>query len=327
MSFGDHLEELRRRVFHAVLGLAVTVTAAFFFAEDVVAFLCQPLLVALRMAGLPPQLYQEKVPQLFINYMEMALLAGIIAASPWILYQIWKFVGAGLYEREQRYVKRYGAVSLGLFIIGAAFVYFLVMPFALKYFVEFSQAFKAPDTRFVTPIQRGIYQNELKGFAPAPASQPTAPQLPRLANAPPAGAATPVWVDTTTNELRFYDADGHVWAISARRLEAERSLVSPLFNLDEYLSFMISMMLVFGVAFQMPLVILFLAALGIVPTAALGRRRKVVILVIVVVAAILTPTPDALSMGLLALPMWGLFELGLVLGRRAERKKAARTGG
>ncbi|MDD4891008.1 MAG: twin-arginine translocase subunit TatC [Phycisphaerae bacterium] len=323
MSFGDHLEELRRRVLYAVLGLAVTVAASFWFAENVVAFLCQPLLVALRMAGEPARLYQEKVPQLFVNYMEMALLAGVILGSPWIIYQFWQFIGAGLYQRERRFVKHYGAFSLGLFLTGAAFVYFLAMPFALKYFVEFSRGFKAPEAKYLTPIQRGIYGEELKGFEKAATSQPDAPLIPRLAEAPPARQPTPMWIDADTNEVRFYDPDGHVWALTAKKIEGRESLVAPWFNLDEYLSFMISMMLVFGVGFQMPLVILFLAASGLVPTATLRKRRRIVILLITIAAAVITPTPDALSMCMLALPMWGLFELGLLLGARAERKRAA----
>jgi sec-independent protein translocase protein TatC len=83
------------------------------------------------------------------------------------------------------------------------------------------------------------------------------------------------------------------------------------------------MMLVFGLAFQMPLVILFLAAAGIVEAASMAKQRRVVILVIVIVAAIISPTTDAISLCLLALPMLGLFEFGLLLARRAERRNRA----
>lgn len=325
MSFGDHLEELRRRILYAVIGLAVAVIGCFFLADTLVGVLCQPLLVALRMAGLPPQLYQEKVPQLFINYMETSLLSGVIIASPWIIYQVWLFVAVGLYSAEKRYVRRYGLMSLGLFLAGAAFVYLIVMPFALKYFIEFSQGFKPPDPRFLTPIQKALYNGQHYDLTTTRPDDADLPRVPRLAEPPAVQSPSPIWIDAQTEELQFYDAAGQIRCVPTTG--NKRSIVAPWFNLADYLQFTVSMMLVFGVAFQMPLVILFLAAVGIVQSATMARQRRLVILIIVIIAAVISPTTDAISLALMALPMMALFELGLILARRSERRRAAAETG
>ncbi len=322
MSFGDHLEELRRRIILALAGLACAIVVCLFFAQVLVGMLCQPLLVALRMAGLPPQLYQEQVPQTFMIYMEMSLLAGLILASPWIIYQIWKFVAAGLYPHERRYVRRYGMLSLALFLAGAAFVYFIATPFALKYFVEFSQDFTPPDPGFLTPVQRMLYNRPLADETTSRPGDAEGPWLPRLSQPPPnRDSCSPMWINAQTGEINYYDSAGRVRSVASGG--SGRSLVAPWFNLADYLQFILSMMLVSGLAFQMPLVILFLAATGIVEADAMARQRRLVILVIVIVAAVMSPTTDAISLCLLSLPMLGLFEFGLVLARRAERRSRA----
>lgn len=319
MSFGDHLEELRRRIIYALLGLAVAIALCLFFAHTLVSILCQPLLVALRMAGLPPQLYQEKVPQLFINYMEMSLLAGLILASPWIIYQVWKFVAVGLYHTERRYIRKYGLVSVGLFLAGATFVYLIVMPFALKYFVDFSQEFKPIDPGFLTPVQRVLYGRQLAADEPPGQAQIELPHLPRLADPPPRqSASSPLWINSQTEEIQFYDSAGNIRSVPSTG--NRKSLVAPWFNLADYLHFTVSLMLVFGLAFQMPLVILFLARTGIADVASMARKRRLAILIIVIVAAVISPTGDAINLALLALPMIGLFELGLLLARGSRQQ-------
>ena len=99
------------------------------------------------------------------------------------------------------------------------------------------------------------------------------------------------------------------------------SLVQMWPNLAEYLSFTVMMMFVSGLSFQTPLVNMFLARIGVVPTASLARKRRIVILVILILAAVMTPAGDAFSLLMLSLPMYGLLELGLLLGRQIERKR------
>ena len=316
MSFGDHLEELRRRIIYSLLGLVVAVVICLFFTDWVVVFLCQPLVVALTMAGQNPRLYQEQVAQLFLNYMTMSILGGLILASPWICYQLWKFIGAGLYEREQKVVKYYGGASLGLFLAGAAFMYFIVMPFAMKYFVEFSQGFKVPDAKFLTPIQKLIYHGRLTAPEGPVTSQPDDARLPVLDD-PPAAQPGRIWIDRVSGQIHYYGADGQM----RTEMPASPSLVTPLFNLAEFLQFAVAMMAVFGLGFQTPLVILFLVRMRIVSVKMLRSKRRLVIMLVTIIAAFISPSPDVVSMLLLAVPMWGLFELGLLLGRHTERRR------
>lgn len=317
MSFGDHLEELRSRLIRALLGIGVGMGIAMFFASDIISLLCQPLVLALAMEGLNPRLYQEQVPQLFLNYLQTSVMAGLIIASPWVLYQIWKFVSAGLYEHEQKAVRVFGPASLGLFLLGASFVYFIVLPFGLRFFVQFNRIFPAPSLEFRTPLQDWLYGEEPQAeVVPA-----TPPRLPTLAAPPPyapemEGSA---WIDASTGQLQYYH-QGKLRAVAP----TSESLVQPWYNLGDYLSFSLTLMIVFGIGFQMPLVILFLSGTGIVPVASMRRARKPMILIVFILAAILTP-PDVISQVMLAIPMWGLFELGMVLGRRAELRRARNT--
>jgi len=92
-------------------------------------------------------------------------------------------------------------------------------------------------------------------------------------------------------------------------------------NPAEYLSFTVMMMFVSGLSFQMPLVIMFLARIGAVPTASPARKRPIVILVILIPVAAMTPTGDAFSLLMLSLPMYGLLEPGSLLDRRIERRR------
>ncbi len=321
MSFGDHLEELRHRMLLSLAGLGGGLAVALFFADDIIALLCQPLLVALAMEGLNPRVYQEQVQGLFINYLQAGLLAGLIIASPWVFYQLWKFVAAGLYRHERRFVKTFAPASLGLFLLGAAFVYFFVLPLGLRFFVEFNRIIEPPSLRFQTPVQRFIYRDAdgPPATTQADAADTALPVLPVL-DAPPPADSTPdgvVWIDRVTGQVQYYHR-GKVKSLPP----TARSMVEPWFNLADYLKFALVLMFVFGLGFQMPLVILFLARTGIVTTDRMRRARRGVVMTLVILAAVFTP-PDVISQILLGGCMYALFELGLLLGRRAERRNAA----
>ena len=97
------------------------------------------------------------------------------------------------------------------------------------------------------------------------------------------------------------------------------------FALDFYISFVLMLALAFGIAFETPVVVFFLAWTGIVTTAAMGRARRYVLFATVILAAMLTP-PDVISQLLLAGPMYLLFELGIFVARITERKPVDASG-
>ena len=140
MSFGEHLEELRRRMMWAALGGAVAMGLCLYFTWDIIAFILTPYRYALMTGGYS-DVYQNTGPaELVLSYLSIGFKAGLILAAPWIIYQIWLFVAAGLYQRERRLVYKYIGPSVVLFFVGVAFFYFFVLPLTLRFFVEFSRA-------------------------------------------------------------------------------------------------------------------------------------------------------------------------------------------
>ncbi|MBI5068987.1 MAG: twin-arginine translocase subunit TatC [Deltaproteobacteria bacterium] len=127
-SFWDHLKELRTRLAHALIGVAVGTAATGIYAEQIFRFVMKPVLASLPegQRALNYTSYLEP----FLVYLKVALYGGTFVAAPWVLWQLWLFVAPGLYRREKRMVVPFLASGTTLFYAGAAFCYFLVMPYA-----------------------------------------------------------------------------------------------------------------------------------------------------------------------------------------------------
>jgi sec-independent protein translocase protein TatC len=186
---------------------------------------------AMRIVGDFDTMSTLNVQEAFMVWFKVCILCGLVLGSPWIFYQIWRFVAAGLYPHEKKYVHVYLPLSLGLFLAGVAVCEFAVIPKAIEALLWF---------------------NEWLGFKP---------------------------------DLR----------------------------LNEWLGFAIFMPIVFGISFQTPLVMLFLAKLGIMDADGFRRKRRYIWFFMAVFAAVITPSVDAVSMLLMWVPMSLLFELGIVL--------------
>ena len=98
--------------------------------------------------------------------------------------------------------------------------------------------------------------------------------------------------------------------------------VAPMTDINSYLAFCLKLFLVFGITFEIPIITLVLILIGFVTTKTLAEKRRFIIVGCFFVAMFMTP-PDAISMIMLAVPMWLLFEIGLLLGKVIERRKAA----
>ncbi len=179
------------------------------------------------------------VPEGFSTFIKAAFVVGLIVASPWIFYQIWSFVAAGLYPREKKYVHIFLPFSLGLFLAGAALAFFFVFEPVLKFL--------------------------------------------------------------------FYFND---------KLE-----IVPDIRISEWLSFVLILPLGFGIAFQLPLVMLFLERIGIFDVKAYLSRIRFAILLIFVMAMFLTPA-DPYSMLLMAVPLTILYFGGILLCKYMPRKRS-----
>jgi sec-independent protein translocase protein TatC len=126
MSLMEHLDELRRRIVHSALYLFAGFIVAYIFHERLYGFVQEPLdRLHIKLN------YTHPMDPLNL-YLQVSLIGGAILASPFILYQVWLFIAPGLYQKERRFVVPFMAATVGLFLMGAAFGYFYVLPGALK---------------------------------------------------------------------------------------------------------------------------------------------------------------------------------------------------
>jgi sec-independent protein translocase protein TatC len=191
-----------------------------------------------RLVGRRPHLSTLSVQEAFLAYFKVCMLCGFVLGSPWIFYQLWLFVAAGLYPHEKRFVHVFLPFSIGLFLIGVTVCQFLVLPKAIEALLWFNQ-----------------------------------------------------WVGLEP-DIRF----------------------------NEWLGFAILMPLVFGISFQLPLVMLFLERIGVMTVASYLSVWKLAFFIIHVFAAVITPSIDIVSMECLALPMFGLYLLGVLLCKLRPRQ-------
>jgi sec-independent protein translocase protein TatC len=314
MSLGDHIEELRRHMIKALLGFGVAMIIGFFISQPVLNFINAPVEKALKemyekrreaklkeyreklartapeqklrnvtlqvpdseyarklgaidldppragwvglpcaiteeyaielappeeLMSQPPSLTFLQPQEVFMVYMKVSVYCGIVLSSPWIFYQMWMFVAAGLYPHEKKYVHVWLPFSLLLFLCGVALCEFVVLPVGLHYLLGFGE-----------------------------------------------------WMG-----------------------------IEPELRLSDWLSFAIMMPLLFGAAFQTPLIMFFLERIGIVDVAFYQKHRRVAIFVLALAAALLAVSPDPLSMMAMAIPLWGLYELGILLCKLNPKPK------
>jgi sec-independent protein translocase protein TatC len=233
-SFGY---ETLRDVFRAPLDSLDPNTANAFAAFNPVVKWTRPMLEGGKIP-LPVKLHALTVMETFIVKFKMSLVAALVVAAPYILYQLWAFVSAGLLDPERRLFRKYLPLSIVLFLAGVAFAYFLAVPLALLYLLG---------------------------------------------------------VDPDVELMLSYNA---------------------------YFSLVLWMVAILGAAFELPLIVLTLVKIGLVTSATLMRTRRYAIVVIFVLAAVITPTPDAFNLCMVAIPMACLYEVGLWLARLSEKDAA-----
>lgn len=321
MSFGDHLDELRHCLIRALAGVAIASVACLIVGKHILAFIFKPLLVVQHANGLPPNLMALSPTAAFTSYLKIGFLTGLIVAMPWVLLQGWQFVGSGLYKHERRFVHRLAPASVGLFFVGVLFVYYIVLPVVLQFFVSFNLSFPLSDLS-PTAFQK-LLLPDTKPDEVGPAATTAPLKLPVLTADPPEPAVGDTWFNETSRRLVTKTPQG-VFSVGLEP-GAVATTVQSQFAIDFYISFVLMLMLAFGIAFETPIVVFFLAWTGLVSTMAMRKARRYVLFGAIVAAAILTP-PDVISQMLLAGPMYLLFELGLLVARLVEKPVPAAAG-
>jgi len=227
MPFLDHLEEFRRRLIKSIVAVTVCAIAAYFFSDQLFEVLWYPL----QRAAPGLKLHYFKVTEGFTTRIKLSIVAGALAASPVVFYQLWKFVLPGLYEREIKIVVPIVMASTFFFLLGAVFCYFVLLPFGLDFF--YKQA--------------------------------------------PAGT-------------------------------------EPTLMMSDYLSFILVLILAFGVVFELPVVAFFLGRIGLISSRFLAKGRRYAAVIIAIVAAVITP-PDFISQLGVGIPLYILYELSIIIVR------------
>ncbi|MCP4246489.1 MAG: hypothetical protein GY778_05520, partial [bacterium] len=202
-----------------------------------------------------------------------------------------------------------------LFAGGVVFMYFVVLPIVLNFFVSFNQTFGMPGldrTGMFGLLFDSVEETEATS-GDSPTSMPTVPQVDRDPDDPPDGA---FWFNRQERRFKFQTADGTFSLLPVA--DESTAAVRSDFGLHDYISLVLSLALAFGIAFELPVAVVFLALARIVPSRVMARSRRYVIMGIFVSTALLTP-PDLISQILLAMPMIALFEVGLVAARLVER--------
>jgi sec-independent protein translocase protein TatC len=137
-----HLEELRRRIIFSAVGVLVGFLSCWSLADRIFGLMQQPIIQALRHHGFSGGLVYLNPTEPFNLYLEVGLVAGLFAASPFVFYQVWLFIAPGLYRNEKRYVLPFLIGTVGLFIAGGLFGYKMVYPASLDFLIGYGQQFQ-----------------------------------------------------------------------------------------------------------------------------------------------------------------------------------------
>lgn len=325
MSLGEHLEELRRRVIFGLLGLVPLVAAGLYFGETILAFLVQPALDAMRRVGIPEGMQTTSPLEGFNQYMKVAFILAAVVGAPWLIFQLWKFISPGLYARERRFAYILGPMSVGLSLAGITFMYYVMLPMVLFFFVEFNARLMSRTTPKM-PTPEGV----VLPAAPVLDGDPASPlpgqmwinrTLNQLRIAVPAVAAAP-----TTDDSQPQNATPAPIRIMGMKMAEGTSIVQQDFRISEYISMVLTFAVAFAVAFQTPVVVLLLGWIGIIKPAMLNKYRKHAVFACVVVGAVIGPA-DPFSMFALAIPLYLLYEGGVILLRVLPADRVARGFG
>ena len=231
MTMMQHFAELRRRILWTFVVFLFALVFGWWFSPFIQDFLTGPLMRTWPNGAL---LYSG-ITDGFMIRMSLAFLFGTIVVIPVALWHAWEFVAPGLKKNERRFIFPILFLSPILFLIGAGFAFYVLLPFVFRFFIELNESSPVPS--LMLPVAR------------------------------------------------------------------------------DYLSFSIGLLKVFGIAFQLPLVMVMLNRLGVLSRERVLKMRRYAIVFIVIIAAVLTP-PDIVSQILLAVPMWLLFESSILFMHR-----------
>jgi len=137
----SHLQELRKRLVLSFIAVGAGFVICYAFSQQLFDILSQPLV---EMMPSESSLIFTSVAEAFFTYMKVAFIAGLILASPFVLYQVWAFVAPGLYRHERRYVIPFVAAGSFFFAVGVSFAYFVAIPVGFRFLLSYATDFIRP---------------------------------------------------------------------------------------------------------------------------------------------------------------------------------------
>ena len=136
-----HLQELRKRLIFSFIAIGIGFVICYAFADTLFEILAKPLLKIMPAGG---SLIFTSVAEAFFTYMKIGFIAGIILASPFILYQIWAFIAPGLYRHEKGYIVPFVLGGSLFFVLGVLFGYFVAIPVGFRFLLGYATDFIKP---------------------------------------------------------------------------------------------------------------------------------------------------------------------------------------
>lgn len=255
MTFGGHLEVLRRMLFRIIIVVFVISGFVFYFKDKTFELLFAPsnwnfvtyryiekfmhlLGSSFSFNEFHVNIIATELSSQFMTHITTALYLGLLGASPYVLFELFRFITPALYENEKKYSVRVAITIYLLFVVGVLMSYFILFPISFRFLGTYSVS----------------------------------------------------------------------------------SLVESNITLKSYISTFTTLTLVMGLVFQLPVIAFFLGKVGVVTSKMLKHYRKYALIVIMLVAAIITP-PDIMTLILVTIPLYLLYEVSRVLIKRIEKKK------
>ena len=325
MPLGDHLEELRVRLLWALAGVVVAAVVTFIYGFKLIGWLAQPLLQAQDAMGFPTQtLVLEPTAGFASVYLPVSLIGAVLLASPWVIYQAWKFISVGLYHHERKAVYLLTPFSTLMTALAVGFTYYVLLPVSLMFFLQFATYYPKIELGKPNPVQEILLRaysvedhNEtglLSEDAATEAGNLMLPRFPVLLEDPVDPPEGSVWLRADQGKLKAR-VNGRVRIVGLQNDQ----LLSPTPQLGQYVKFAAMMMLGVTVAFQLPVVMLVAGWTQLFDPRAIASLRKYALFLAFAAGALLTPT-DLLSMVVLAVPLYLLFEFGLLMMKFTYRE-------
>ncbi|MDF1823461.1 MAG: twin-arginine translocase subunit TatC [Verrucomicrobiales bacterium] len=328
--FLDHLEDLRSTLIKIGITLSVSTFACFAFHTQIFELIQIPAKMPLAQISDGVSLWERldlitlSPPEFIVLMLKLSFFSGVILTFPFTVYFLFQFILPGLRQVEKKAVIPGAAVGFVLFLVGVAFAFFLAAPVALKFFYVFENERISNIDPTKQAMEKSIGELSLVGIdgqVYTPLKEGEKKEAPEKSN------LTPEMRSEVRDMIRNSFTTVEASNLALRYDETREKLVivetkggRSVYRIGEYINFISRLMLVFGISFQLPVVVTILVKLELLTARVMRSTRTYAWIIILVAAAILTP-PDIMTLGLLGGPMIFLYEICILIASMLERSR------